>query len=535
MKIFSRNFLYNLLTIFVLFSLLMVMDTCTKDELVPIDKFNIIKNEYTATGKIVNLNCHYSYPGVIQKAVIHYSKDSLLTNDLKSAQCSVENNQYLKVNIDNLQALTTYYGYYEVDNGIENHKTETFVFKTKNYTPTTVTTNAATNVSFNKATLHGVVSADGELSIVERGFCISKTNYNPTISDTHYTSGNTAGSFSFTVGSLSTNTTYHYCAYAKNSNNEYIYGNVLHFTTTDGKPTVVTVSATATSSTTVTGVGNITNNGGSAVTARGFCWSTNSNPTINNSHTSDGTGNGSFNSSITGLSANTTYYMRAYAQNANGVSYGEVVSVYTITCPSTVTDYDGNSYSTVLIGTQCWMKQNLKTTHYQTGGYISLITDASSWSSLTSAARCYPNGVSSNLSSYGYLYNWYAVNGGNLCPSGWHVPTDQDFTTLKNYLGTNAGGAMKYPGIVYWSSPNTGATNSSGFSAYGAGYRVASNGSFNNWHEYAIYWTSNSYNAEYAIDRGLSYDDGNLLFLGTSTYNYSLDKRSGASVRCLKN
>ncbi|MCQ2271730.1 MAG: fibrobacter succinogenes major paralogous domain-containing protein [Bacteroidales bacterium] len=532
MKILSRNFLYNILTIFVLFSLLMVMDTCTKDEIVPIDKFNIIKTEYTATGKTVNINCKYYYPGIIQRAVIHYSKDSLLTNDLKSAQCTVEDNQYLKVNIDNLQALTTYYGYYEVDNGIEKHKTETIVFKTKNYTPTTVTTNAATNISFNKATLHGVISDDGELSIVERGFCLSKTYSNPTISDTHYAVGSGTGSFSKTATELNTNTTYHYRAYAKNSNNEYIYGNICHFTTTDGKPTVTTVSANATSSSMVTGVGNVTNNGGSTVTARGFCWSTNSNPTINNSHTTDGTGTGTFNSYISGLSANTTYYMRAYAQNANGVSYGEVVSVYTTTstCPSTVTDYDGNSYSTVLIGTQCWMKQNLKTTHYQTGGYISLITDASSWSSLTSAARCYPNGGSSNFSSYGYLYNWYAVNGGNLCPSGWHVPTDQDFTTLENYLGTNAGGAMKYPGTVYWSSPNTGATNSSGFSAYGAGYRNMG-GTYNSWHESGMFWSSTlfSYNDFYALAITLSYNDSYI------DDGLAYSKCSGASVRCLKN
>lgn len=521
---------YNILIFSALFSFLLFTTTCKKDELVPLSKFQITAFLSQTTGASAKLNCEYSYIGKLQNATLYYSTDSSVNNPTTSS-CTLINNN-LQNSLGGLTPLTTYYCYYIVDNGIDKHKTSIYKLKTSNYTQASITTNAAVNVLGNHATLSGSITSVGELPVTERGFCYSSTNATPTISNEHVTSGSGTGNFQKTIYNLNVSTTYYVRAYAKNSNGDIVYGNRVNFTTTNGKPIVSTSSASYSSTTTVTCGGNVTSNGGYAVTARGVCWSTSGTPTIDNSHTEDGSGSGSFTSTITGLNSNQTYYIRAYAQNAKGTSYGAVVTLGSY-CPASVTDYDGNAYTTVQIGTQCWMKQNLKTTHYQSGTYILFYSQTADWSYLTTPARCYPNGESSNYGSYGYLYNWYAVNGGNLCPSGWHVPTDQDFTTLENYLGTNAGGAMKATGYTYWSSPNTGATNSSGFLGYGAGYRTEY-GTYYNWHEYGIFWTTGSYDTYYAIDRCLLHDGAYLSRFGTSSYNYSLHKSSGASVRCLK-
>lgn len=146
-------------------------------------------------------------------------------------------------------------------------------------------------------------------------------------------------------------------------------------------------------------------------------------------------------------------------------------------CPPTVTDTDGNVYETVVIGTQCWMKENLKTTKYNDGTDIPLITDDTEWFNRTSSAFCWYNNDISNKNIYGGLYNWYAVNTGKLCPSGWHVPTDAEWTILTNYLGESVTGAkLKETGTIHWQSPNIGANNETGFTALPSGCRYLSGG-----------------------------------------------------------
>jgi len=144
-----------------------------------------------------------------------------------------------------------------------------------------------------------------------------------------------------------------------------------------------------------------------------------------------------------------------------------------IPIPTTVTDIDGNVYHFITIGTQVWMVENLKVTHYRNGDLIPNVTDNTAWSNLVTGAYCDYNNGPGISTTYGKLYNWYAVNDSrNIAPSGWHVPTDAEWTTLTTYWGGEsiAGGKLKEVGTTHWQSPNTGATNESGFTALPGGW-----------------------------------------------------------------
>ena len=282
--------------------------------------------------------------------------------------------------------------------------------------------------------------------------------------------------------------------------------------------------------------GYISAQGGSAVTARGVCWSTTQNPTTASNYTTDSSGVGNFSSNITGLTHNITYYVRAYATNSAGTAYGSDVSFTTIgsaggqPCIGFPTvSYGGQVYNTVQIGTQCWFKENLN---------IGVRVDVLQYQSDNGIIEkyCYKDSTV-NCDIYGGLYNWfemmnYTTTEGTqgICPSGWHLPSDLEWTTLTDFLGglSYAGGKMKETGTAHWEDPNFGATNESGFTGLGGGYRDYNN-QYSSRLFITLFWSStedSSYDAWYRTI-GNTYE---------GMYNSNgVGKSAGLSVRCLKN
>ncbi|HDS01102.1 MAG TPA: hypothetical protein ENO22_02595 [candidate division Zixibacteria bacterium] len=209
-------------------------------------------------------------------------------------------------------------------------------------------------------------------------------------------------------------------------------------------------------------------------------------------------------------------------------------------CPPTVTDIDGNTYFTVEVGDQCWMAQNLKVTHYSNGDPIPNVTDGGVWGGLTTGAYCDYNNEAGNAAIYGRLYNWYAViDIRDIAPEGWHVPTDAEWKQLEIFLGlslaeadaegwrgTDEGGKLKEIGIMHWGSPNTGATNESGFTVLPAGTRSVS-GNFSNLGADARLWSSTEASSTGGGYRWLEYSHSDI-------YRFRYVKGGGLSVRCVK-
>ena len=286
-------------------------------------------------------------------------------------------------------------------------------------------------------------------------------------------------------------------------------------------PAVTTTAVTDIGTSAATGGGIITNNGGSSVTSRGVCWSTSHNPTISDFKTSDGSGTGSFASTLTGLIPGTTYYARAYASNSTGTAYGNEIRFKTYNADA-IQDIEGNYYNIVTIGSQVWMAENLKTTRYNDNNEIPLVTNNTEWSVFSTPAYCWYNNDIANKNIYGALYKRYAVNTGKLCPTGWHVPSEGEWTSLITYLGGEnvAGGKLKETDTIHWFSPNTGATNESGFTALPGGARSSGSSMFFGVGGIGTWWSVDS--AWYMVSN-------------TSTVTRFGDApEDGLSVRCLK-
>lgn len=294
-------------------------------------------------------------------------------------------------------------------------------------------------------------------------------------------------------------------------------------------PVLTTTPVTSVTTTTVKTGGNITDDGGSEITARGVCWNTTGNPTTADNSTLDGSGSGSFSSQPLYLLPHKYYYLRAYAKNKEGTAYGDIVNFTTQEISTgTVDDIDGNTYKTVTIGSQIWMAENLKTTRYNDGTEIPLIPDKTQWASLISPGLCwYGNDASAYRETYGALYNWYTANTSKLCPAGWHVPSDDEWTILAVYLGSNevAGDKLKETGTTHWTNPDAGVTNETGFTALPGGGRIG--GDFSYIGVSGGWWSATPYDAGNAYCVELDNMSGELL-------RGALAKNYGFSVRCVK-
>ena len=307
-------------------------------------------------------------------------------------------------------------------------------------------------------------------------------------------------------------------------------------------PFVTTAQVTNISALSAISGGNVTSDGGSVVTARGICWNTTGDPTISDTHTTDGNGIGNFSSTLTGLEANTTYYVRAYATNAVGISYGATL-VFTTAgqpCPNatTLADYDGNQYNTVQIGQQCWMKENLRTTHYADGSTV---------------VFKYPNNTAATATVYGLLYNWDAVMNGALsssanpsyvqgiCPTGWHLPSRGEFEQLTSYVSSittcrcdnnasyiakslaSTNGWETHSYSCYVGNSQNG-NNATGFSAMPAGYFTDGYNSFG----YVVeFWSATAESDSYKFRMKMQYDWQEVSISATPSAYY-------ISVRCVK-
>jgi uncharacterized protein (TIGR02145 family) len=396
-----------------------------------------------------------------------------------------------------------------------------------------VKTLAVTQIQQNNAYAGGQITSDGDAHVIARGVCWN-TSGDPTITDSMAadSSGIGVGSFLTQISGLTPSTMYYVRAFATNSEGT-AYGEPVSFTTADiDIPSLVTSSLKSVTLTAAAGGGNVSNDGGVAVTARGVCWNTTGIPTIADNITSDGSGGGLFSSSLTDLTIGTKYYVRAYATNNMGTGYGNEVS---FTQSEPILDADGNAYSVVTIGAQVWLGENLRTTKLNDGTAIPYVTQGQAWTNLTTPGFCwYENSESGNKEVYGGLYNWYALATEKLCPTGWHVPSSTEFGTLLTTLGGDlvAGGKLKETGYAHWTTPNLGAINSSGFTGLPGGGRYSlysDGGAFSDQRLKGYFWSSTEAHYSYtAFSYDLTYDQNNV-------YKSEYNKSDGGSIRCLRN
>jgi uncharacterized protein (TIGR02145 family) len=420
----------------------------------------------------------------------------------------------------------------------------TMSFTTLGGDPISVTQEASV-LSPTAAVLKGVINANYLSTTVSFEYGTS-SSYGSTVAYTlNPVTGNVSTYISSEISGLAPQTVYHFRIKAVNSMGT-IYGEDMLFVTLGQKPTVVSFLPSGISdtevklrgfvnpnyfSTVVTFEYGLTNNYGNNISAQ-------ENPVTGNTNTY-------VTAILTGLTTGTNYHFRIMAVNSLGITYTEdkLFTAQNIR----VTDIDGNTYQSVVIGNQEWMNENLKTTKFNDGTEIPNVTDDFAWSVLSTAAFCWYDNSQSNKNIYGALYNWYTVQSGKLCPPGWHVPADEEWTTLENYLaynGYNFDGSIGSNGYAKslatdsgWSpSETTGAPgnsdypekrNSTGFSALPGGVRDANVSMFGSIGNFAIWWSATEDGPTTAWDRGVDYRYSSL---GRGNVN----KSSGFSVRCVK-
>ncbi len=321
-------------------------------------------------------------------------------------------------------------------------------------------------------------------------------------------------------------------------------------------PSISTLPVTDITTSSAKSGGIITNDGGGVISSKGLVWSTSQNPTLaqNSGRTYEAPIAGDFQSTMTELAHNKQYFVRAYVSNTIGTVYGNEEQFQTETmvlglpCPDmpTVTDIDGNVYNTVLIGNQCWMKENLKTTSYRNGTSIEYPgNDNDAWENNITGAYAWFDNANSWKDLYGALYNWHAVNSANgICPAGWHVPSHDEWKAFTDYLGGDflmnvheikscrqvnspLGGNCTTSEHPRWNATDYGwGTDEYGFSGLPGGYRTW-DGFYFSMGISGYFWSSTENSSSNAGYR-LMINESNL-FIPVSD-----DKRDGRSIRCVR-
>jgi len=400
-----------------------------------------------------------------------YGPTTSYGNVATAVQSPVSGNGDTNVNVslNGLNPGSTYHFRVKAVNSVGTSYGTDMYFVTQGQQPTGVT-QPATNISTTGATLNASVNPNFLPTTVTFEYGLT-TSYGQLASATpSQLTGNVSSGTSSIITGLAPGTTYHFRVKAVNSLGT-LNGNDLTFTTLGSAPYCLTQPATNIS--TNDAVLNATVNPNYFPTTITFEYGTSTSygNTVNVTQSPlSGNSNTNVSATISDLTAGITYHFRVRAINILGTTYGN-----DRTFAYTISDVEGNSYRTVTIGSQIWMAENLKTTRYNDNSPIPIVADQSNWDALTTPAYCWYNNDRSTYGDlYGALYNWYTAATGKLCPIGWHVPNNAEWFVLIDYLGglDVAGGKMKTVGLTHWLSPNTGATNESGFSALPGGHRA---------------------------------------------------------------
>lgn len=303
----------------ILLLIIVTLLACKKEPELKTYALEITRVEVEAGTTNVNIRATYSYPAELKSVYIKISHNA----DMSSSDnhLTTLDGNTINVEINDLDVVTKYYYCFEYNNGVSQATTSVLNFITTDYSLPIVNTKEVTNITATSAECGGNVTDDGGTTITARGVCWG-TSHNPTTNNSHTNDDQGLGVFVSSITGLETNVTYFVRAYATNSKG-ISYGEERSFTTQEGLAAISTNSVTNITSTSAMSGGNITDDGGFSITARGVCWGTMQNPTTTNNHTNDGSGLGEFSSSITGLELNVTYYVRAYATNSKGTTYGQ--------------------------------------------------------------------------------------------------------------------------------------------------------------------------------------------------------------------
>ncbi len=384
----------------------------------------------------------------------------------------------------------------------------------------TVKTGELSGITESSVSITGEVTDIGSDDVTDRGFVWNATGLPVISADDTISLGEGKGNFSTSVEDLLPSTKYYIRAFATNKVGTK-YGELKYFWTL-GPPVVYTYYPYGITSSEATIKGNLVYTGDHPIIKMGMCCSLDSVPDLNDTEFIQEEDDSTFVFNLTDLIPVTTYFTTSFAVTEEDTSYGEIRQFTTL--GGFVYDVENNRYEIVKIGDQFWLSKNLRVTKYNDNTPIERIDDASTWVETTTPAYCVYDNSPTLDAVYGNLYNWYAIDAGNLCPDGWHIATDEDWSTLDSYLGDDAALKMKDT-EADWTDIE-GATNESNFSALPGGYRGI-NGVYSGLGRDAAWWSTAESGENYAWLREMSSTSS-----GMARNSYT--KNRGNSVRCVK-